>query len=53
MRYLARGPSSIGLISRFSVGVAKAVKVQELRSVRAVNIIGEKCILMEELMFRG
>lgn len=43
------GPSSIGLVERPSAGVAKAVKVQELRSVRAVKRIGEKSILMDEL----
>lgn len=46
MRYLARGPSSIGLVAISSVGAAKTVKVQELKSVRAAKMMGERCILM-------
>lgn len=34
----------------FSVGAARAVRVKELKSVKAVKMTGEKCILMDELM---
>jgi hypothetical protein len=47
IRYLARGPSSIGLVARSSVGAAKAVKEEELRRVRAVKKIEERCIFID------